>query len=66
MVWLANLFIERRIRKITQEAAVNGKPLPNSYRRLFPGLVHHPPRRAFRHDRSHRYDDIGSRTGIEQ
>jgi uncharacterized membrane protein len=35
LVWLANLFIERRIRKITQEAAVNGKPLPDSYRRLF-------------------------------
>lgn len=35
LAWLANFFIERRIRKITQEAAVNGKPLPDSYRRLF-------------------------------
>lgn len=35
LAWLANLFIERRIRKVTQEAAVNGKPLPDSYRRLF-------------------------------
>lgn len=35
LVWLANLMLERRIRKVTQEAAVNGKPLPDSYRRLF-------------------------------
>jgi len=35
LVWLVNLLVERRIRKITQEAAVNGKPLPDSYRRLF-------------------------------
>ena len=35
LVWLVNLMLERRIRKITQEAAVNGKPLPDSYRRLF-------------------------------
>ncbi len=35
LAWLANLLIERRIRKVTQEAAVNGKPLPDSYRRLF-------------------------------
>jgi uncharacterized membrane protein len=35
VVWLVNFIVERRIRKITQEAAVNGKPLPNSYRRLF-------------------------------
>lgn len=35
LAWLVNVFIERRIRKLTQRAAVNGKPLPNSYRRLF-------------------------------
>lgn len=35
VVWLAGLFVERRMRKITQEAALKGKPLPNSYRRLF-------------------------------
>jgi uncharacterized membrane protein len=35
VVWLAGLMVERRIRKITQEAAVNGKPLPDSYRGLF-------------------------------
>ena len=35
VVWLANLMVERRIRKVTQGAAVNGKPLPDSYRRLF-------------------------------
>jgi uncharacterized membrane protein len=34
-VWFAGLIIERRIRNITQAAAVNGKPLPDSYRRLF-------------------------------
>jgi uncharacterized membrane protein len=33
--WLANLIIELRIRSVTQEAAVNGKPLPDSYRRMF-------------------------------
>jgi len=35
LAWLANLFIERRIRKVTQDAAVNGKPPPVSYRKLF-------------------------------
>lgn len=35
IVWLVGLVLERRIRKITQDAAVNGKPLPDSYRRLF-------------------------------
>jgi len=35
VVWLAGLLAERRIRRITQEAAINGKPLPDSYRRLF-------------------------------
>jgi len=35
IVWLAELFIERRIRRVTQEAAINSKPLPDSYRGLF-------------------------------
>ena len=35
VAWLANLIIELRIRKLTQEAAVNSLPLPDSYRRLF-------------------------------
>jgi uncharacterized membrane protein len=34
-VWLANLVIEMRIRKVTQAAALDGEPLPNSYRRMF-------------------------------
>ncbi len=33
--WLAALIIELRIRKETQNAALNGEPLPDSYRRLF-------------------------------
>jgi uncharacterized membrane protein len=33
--WLANLIIELRIRKVTQDAAMNSKPLPDSYRRMF-------------------------------
>jgi uncharacterized membrane protein len=33
--WLANLVIELRIRKLTQDAAVNSMPLPDAYRRLF-------------------------------
>ena len=33
--WLANLIIELRIRKVTQAAAIDGKPLPDSYRRMF-------------------------------
>ena len=35
VAWLANFIIELRIRKVTQEAAVNAKPLPDSYRRMF-------------------------------
>lgn len=35
VVWLAGVIVERRIRNRTQQAAVNGKPLPKSYRRLF-------------------------------
>jgi uncharacterized membrane protein len=33
--WLAKLFVELRIRKVTHGAAVSGKPLPEIYRRLF-------------------------------
>ena len=33
--WLANLIIELRMRKVTQEAALGAKPLPDSYRRMF-------------------------------
>jgi uncharacterized membrane protein len=33
--WLANLIIELRIRKVTQQAALDAKPLPDSYRRMF-------------------------------
>ena len=33
--WIANLVIELRIRRVTQEAAVNSKPLPDAYRRMF-------------------------------
>jgi uncharacterized membrane protein len=35
VAWLANLIIELRIRKVTQEAALASAPLPDSYRRLF-------------------------------
>lgn len=35
LAWLVNVFIERRIRNLTQQAAINGKPLPDGYRRLF-------------------------------
>jgi uncharacterized membrane protein len=35
VAWLANLIIEMRIRKVTQEAALNGQLLPDSYRRMF-------------------------------
>jgi uncharacterized membrane protein len=34
-VWLANLVIEFRVRKISQEAALAAQVLPDSYRRLF-------------------------------
>jgi uncharacterized membrane protein len=33
--WLANLFIELRIRKVAHGAALSGKALPAIYRRLF-------------------------------
>ncbi len=33
--WLANLIIELRIRKITQQAALDGVKLPDAYRGLF-------------------------------
>jgi uncharacterized membrane protein len=35
VVWLANLMIELRMRKVTQNAAMKSLPLPNSYRRMF-------------------------------
>jgi len=35
VAWLANLIIEIRIRKVTQEAALGAEPLPDSYRRMF-------------------------------
>ena len=35
VAWLANLIMELRMRSVTQEAALNGKPLPDSYRRMF-------------------------------
>ena len=35
VAWLANLIIELRIRKLTQQAALDGVKLPDSYRRLF-------------------------------
>ena len=33
--WLASLIIEIRIKKLTQAAALDSKPLPDSYRRMF-------------------------------
>ncbi len=33
--WLAAVFIETRIRGLTREAALNGRPLSAAYRRLF-------------------------------
>jgi uncharacterized membrane protein len=33
--WLAALRIERRIRRLTRDAALNGVPLPAAYHRLF-------------------------------
>ena len=35
VAWLANFMIELRMRKVTQEAAMNLLPLPDSYRRMF-------------------------------
>ena len=35
VAWLATLIIELRIRKLTQQAALDGVKLPDSYRRLF-------------------------------
>ncbi len=35
VAWLANLIIELRMRKVAQEAALGGEPLPNSYRGMF-------------------------------
>jgi uncharacterized membrane protein len=33
--WLVNFMIELRMRKVTQEAAMNMMPLPDSYGRMF-------------------------------
>jgi uncharacterized membrane protein len=35
VVWLANFMIELRMRNVTQDAAMNSMPLPDSYRRMF-------------------------------
>jgi uncharacterized membrane protein len=35
IAWLAAVFVERRIRNVTREAALSGAPLPNAYPRLF-------------------------------
>jgi uncharacterized membrane protein len=35
VAWLANLVIEFRIRKVSQDAALKSQPLPDRYRRLF-------------------------------
>jgi uncharacterized membrane protein len=34
VAWLVNLVVEMRIRKVSQQAALNGEPLPDSYRRM--------------------------------
>jgi len=35
VAWLASLVVEMRIKRLTQAAALDGKPLPGSYRRMF-------------------------------
>jgi uncharacterized membrane protein len=35
VAWLASLIVELRVRNLAGQAALNGKPLPGSYRRLF-------------------------------
>jgi len=35
LCWLPVVFIQIRMRNLANEAAVNGKPLPDQYRRLF-------------------------------
>lgn len=35
LAWVANLIVELRIRRVTEEAAMYSKPLPDAYRRLF-------------------------------
>jgi uncharacterized membrane protein len=35
VAWLASLIIELRVRKLARQAALGGKPLPDSYRRMF-------------------------------
>ncbi|MGB6535453.1 MAG: DUF2269 domain-containing protein [Xanthobacteraceae bacterium] len=35
VAWLASLIVELRVRNLARQAALNSKPLPASYRRLF-------------------------------
>jgi uncharacterized membrane protein len=35
VVWLANLIVELRMRKVTEDAVMSSMPLPASYRRMF-------------------------------
>jgi uncharacterized membrane protein len=35
VAWLASLIVELRVRKLAGQAALDGKPLPGSYRRMF-------------------------------
>lgn len=35
LCWLPVVFIQMRMRDLANEAAINGKPLPDQYRRLF-------------------------------
>jgi uncharacterized membrane protein len=35
VVWLANLLVELRMRKVTEDAVMSSMPLPASYRRMF-------------------------------
>ncbi len=58
--WLANLIIELRIRKVTQEAALDAKPLPDSYRRLFRMWSVNHGCGPCRHDRHHGADDLAT------
>ena len=60
VVWLANLMVERRIRRVTQDAAVNGKPLPDSVSPLVPDMVRYHACRDCRHDRHHGADDLAA------
>jgi uncharacterized membrane protein len=35
VVWLANLIVELRMRKVTEDAVMSSMPLPHSYRHMF-------------------------------